>query len=727
MIWLASFPRSGNTFFRNVMFELYGLESYDYYPVRGVKVRKDYTSFPIVKTHLLPWQIEPQDNSIPAIYLVRDGRDAVVSMAHQRKDIIAPGSDFRENLKMAIVAEYGGYFGGWSENCRQWVQRSQLIIRYEDLISNTVATVERVRKLMQLPEPDYSRIPTFEQLKFGTPQYGNGTEELLGDLKVDNYPQKFYRKGKAGGWKEDMDDELHDLFWSYHGEMMEHLGYTYIGEIAPLHPEADRLLMSKLELPVSVESRKTKVLIEASKLLLWYNEGSKRYLMELLKELLDVVKAPHSNWEVDIYVGGKIYSLPSCIRFLYKDAPADKYRLEYRMLTALGFTTDIIKDKLRDKPWVIQLRSTLKKISSEVKRTSLYGKFYRIKYFIRKYPLKFKLNLFWYKGRRKFGLIAPLTDLNKYDVIHLPVMQNYKAFADIEGKFVVTVHDLTHLYFPQFHTADNIKCSTLAMQFIADKNATVIAISESTRDDFSNESGVDKDNVQVIYEAADRKKFRQQTNIDEIQSVLDNYNIPHSPYILCLSTLEPRKNVVNTIKAFCKFSEQYPQADLNLVVAGKSGWNNEELYSLDIRNHPRIIFTGFVADDDLPHLYSGALALSYVSYYEGFGLPPLEAMSCRTPVVYGNNSSMKEVIGDAGYAAVPDDVNSIFVHMEQIFFNRDEREQKAALSLRRSFEFSWRSTIIKTLEVYKQVAAGYVNKTSPVHKETQSAIKPVSV
>jgi hypothetical protein len=111
MIWLASFPRSGNTFFRNVMFELYGLESYDYYPLRGVKVRKDYTSFPIVKTHLLPWQIQPQDSNIPAIYLVRDGRDAIVSMAHQRKDIIAPGSDFQENLKMAIVAEYGGYFG----------------------------------------------------------------------------------------------------------------------------------------------------------------------------------------------------------------------------------------------------------------------------------------------------------------------------------------------------------------------------------------------------------------------------------------------------------------------------------------------------------------------------------------------------------------------------------------------------------------------------------------
>lgn len=727
MIWLASFPRSGNTFFRNVMFELYGLESYDYYPVRGVKVRKDYTLFPIVKTHLLPWQIQPKDTAIPAIYLVRDGRDALVSMAHQRKDIIATGSDFNENLKMAIVAEYGGYFGGWSENCRQWVQRAQLVIRYEDLISNTQETMERVRKLMHLPEPDYTRIPTFEQLKFGRPQYGNGTEELLGNLKVDNYPEKFYRKGKAGGWKDYMDDEMHDLFWSYHGEMMEHLGYTYSGEAAPMHSDVDRLLVTKLELPVPVAPCKIKVLIEASKLLLWYNEGSKRYLMELLKGLLEVVQAPQSKWEIDIYVGGKIYSLPSCIRFLYKDAPTDKYRLENRMLSVSGLSVEDVKDVLRDKPWVIKIRSYLKKISRVVKRTKLYRKYYLASHFIRKYPLRFKINLYWYQGRRKFGLKAHLTDLSSYDVIHLPVMQNYKAFADIEGKYVVTMHDLTHLYFPQFHTADNIKCSTLAMQFIADKKSSVIAISESTRNDYVKETGVNSNEVFVIYEAADRKKFRQQTNADEIQSALDKYKIPDSPYILCLSTLEPRKNVVNTIKAFCRFSEKFPQADLHLVVAGKNGWKSEGLFSLNIRNHPRIIFTGFVADDDLPHMYSGALALSYVSYYEGFGLPPLEAMSCRTPVIYGNNSSMKEIIGAAGYAAEPDYVESIFSQMERIYFNPDEREQKAAQALKRAFDFSWRNTVIKTLEVYEQVAKGNSDRHSPFQADKKSEINPVSV
>jgi glycosyltransferase involved in cell wall biosynthesis len=706
MIWLASFPRSGNTFFRNVMYELYGIESYDYYPVRGVKIRKDYTQFPIVKTHLLPWQVEPADSSVPSIYLVRDGRDALVSMAHQRKDIIAPGSDFRENLRMAIVAENGGYFGGWSENCRQWMKRSQMIIRYEDLISDTREMVERVRKLMNLPPPDYSKIPTFEQLKFGRPQYGNGTEELLGDLRVDDYAQKFYRKGKAGGWKEDMDDELHDLFWSYHGEMMEHLGYRYDGTVSPMHQDVDRMIISKLDLPLHAAPRKTKVLIEASKLLLWYNEGSKRYLMELLKGLLEVVQAPQSNWDVDVYVGGKIYTLSSCADFLNKDTIPDVQLSPNRIRASSGFSLEDIKDVLRDKKPVIQLRAKMKELTRFVKRTTLYNNIYKAIHCIHKYPFRFKINLYWYQGRRKLGLKPPITDLSQYDVIHLPVMQNYKVFDLVNGNYVVTMHDLTHIYFPQFHTADNIRCSSAAMDFIKRKEASVIAISRSTRDDYAKETGIDSQKVHVIYEAADRKKFRPQTNAEKIQSTLDIYNIPHADYILCLSTVEPRKNLVNTIKAFCLFTERHPEADLYLVLAGKNGWNNHELFQLNVRHHPRIIFTGFVADNDLPHFYSGALALSYVSYYEGFGLPPLEAMSCRTPVIYGDNSSMKEVIGTSGYKASPDDIFSILAQMESVYFSRDTREEKAAQSLKRSFEFSWRNTIIDTLKVYAHVHAG---------------------
>jgi hypothetical protein len=91
----------------------------------------------------------------------------VVSMAHHRKDIVAPGSDFQENLRAAIIAQGGSHFGGWSKNVEQWIKQADLVLYYEDLIANPRACMERVRKLLELTEPDYNKIPTFEQLKQG--------------------------------------------------------------------------------------------------------------------------------------------------------------------------------------------------------------------------------------------------------------------------------------------------------------------------------------------------------------------------------------------------------------------------------------------------------------------------------------------------------------------------------------------------------------------------------
>ncbi len=112
MIWLASFPRSGNTFFRIVLHEVYSIPSSSYHLEPDKPLDPDYYTYPVVKTHLLPDQLKPRDPNIPSIYLVRDGRDALVSIAHQRSDLVAPGSDFLTNLHMAMIASDGSYFGG---------------------------------------------------------------------------------------------------------------------------------------------------------------------------------------------------------------------------------------------------------------------------------------------------------------------------------------------------------------------------------------------------------------------------------------------------------------------------------------------------------------------------------------------------------------------------------------------------------------------------------------
>ncbi|RLD78804.1 MAG: hypothetical protein DRJ15_10795 [Bacteroidetes bacterium] len=110
MIWIASFPRSGNTFVRNILHEVYGLESSEYHREEDYHLDADYVSFPFVKTHLLPSQLDPSDPDIKAVYIVRDGRDTMVSIAHQRSDIVAPGTDYQENLKAAIFAEKDSFF-----------------------------------------------------------------------------------------------------------------------------------------------------------------------------------------------------------------------------------------------------------------------------------------------------------------------------------------------------------------------------------------------------------------------------------------------------------------------------------------------------------------------------------------------------------------------------------------------------------------------------------------
>jgi hypothetical protein len=231
MIWLASYPRSGNTFFRIVLSEVYGIESRTYHREAAYPVDEDYDKYPVVKTHLLPRQLVPDDPDIPAVYLVRDGRDVVVSMAHQRKDIIAKDSDFTQNLEAVILAKKGSHFGGWSKNIVQWLQRAEIVIRFEDLIKNPIECVERLRPIIELPEPKIERVPSFEELRSRDFKYGSGLEHGFSKEEREVQRRNFFRRGKVGSWREDMSEEMQELFWYMHGDAMEKLGYTDVTKL----------------------------------------------------------------------------------------------------------------------------------------------------------------------------------------------------------------------------------------------------------------------------------------------------------------------------------------------------------------------------------------------------------------------------------------------------------------------------------------------------------------
>jgi hypothetical protein len=225
MIWLASFPRSGNTFFRIVLYEVYGIESSEFRQDPNNPPEPDYDKYPVVKTHVLPHQLIPNDPDIPAVYLVRDGRDALVSIAHQKKDLIDPETAFIENLREAILAPGGSFFGGWSQNVMQWLERALIVIRFEDLIVNPIECVERLRSIIDLPEPKAEKLPTFEDLRTKDTALHRRFHPNTSLEERERWWKKFFRRGKVGAWKDEMPDEFHRLFWKLHGDAMEKLGY----------------------------------------------------------------------------------------------------------------------------------------------------------------------------------------------------------------------------------------------------------------------------------------------------------------------------------------------------------------------------------------------------------------------------------------------------------------------------------------------------------------------
>ncbi len=224
MIWLASFPRSGNTYFRNILYEVYGIESSSYHTTNGIVDLPEYETFQVVKTHMLPSQLPEKYKNAKSVYLVRDGRDALVSIAHHRKDIVVPGSNYYKNLLEAVLARGGSFFGGWGGNVEEWSLQADLVIKYEDLIKNPIKELEKVNKIMDLPEPKVDKLPSFADLKNGTPKYG--TEKKNQDkMAKKELSKKFYRRGIAGSYKDELPYIFRILFWLKNRKQMKKLNY----------------------------------------------------------------------------------------------------------------------------------------------------------------------------------------------------------------------------------------------------------------------------------------------------------------------------------------------------------------------------------------------------------------------------------------------------------------------------------------------------------------------
>lgn len=276
---------------------------------------------------------------------------------------------------------------------------------------------------------------------------------------------------------------------------------------------------------------------------------------------------------------------------------------------------------------------------------------------------------------------------------------------------VVTVLDLSFLRFPEAFKGFKRAYLTLATRISVRRAAKVIAISESTRRDVIELLGVPAERVERIYCGAD-PRFRP-LPVDEVAAFRREKALPEH-FVLFLGTIEPRKNVLTLIEAYAALIAAEPRRmqGVPLVLAGGRGWLAEPVYArieeLDLQD--RVSFAGYVPEEEKALWYNAATCLCYPSLYEGFGLPPLEAMACGVPVVTSNVSSLPEVVGEAALTVDPLDSAALCAALRRVLIDPEVRAELSALGVARARSFSWNEAALQTADVYRRVY-------SPVGKE----------
>ena len=223
------------------------------------------------------------------------------------------------------------------------------------------------------------------------------------------------------------------------------------------------------------------------------------------------------------------------------------------------------------------------------------------------------------------------------------------------------------------------------------------AISEHTKKDFLKLIPSLKQEQVIVTPLACSENFHPCTKEQTI-AALKKYNLPtDKKYVFSLCSLEPRKNLIRAVKTFVDFIKKNKIDDMVFIMGGGQWLSFIEKLETEIKDlgkyRDKILKAGYIDDEDLAPLYSGAEFFVYTSQYEGFGLPPLEAMSCGTPVITSNNSSLPEVVGDAGIMIDFDDDKQHVAAYEKYYFDEKYRNKMAKAGLKRSKEFSWEKTV----------------------------------
>jgi glycosyltransferase involved in cell wall biosynthesis len=322
--------------------------------------------------------------------------------------------------------------------------------------------------------------------------------------------------------------------------------------------------------------------------------------------------------------------------------------------------------------------------------------------------IPFKGNYSFYalpKDDEREALEIPIwLSMERADLFHLP-QNGFRIPNSKISKFIVTVHDLIPYFLPEMVRPSFLKRFTREMPEIVERADHILTVSELSKQDIVNIFQVDPQKISVVF-SGPTDAYHPLPKETVKKSLAQKYSLKKS-YVLYAGGLNPRKNVAELIYAYSKIYRDLPDLQ-QLVILGGSGKHTDQLKLLvqSLNLTAEVIFPGFVNSSDLPLFYNGADLFVYPSLYEGFGLPPIEAMACGTPVITSNVSSLPEIVGDAAIQINPLDTLQLAEAIVKVLSSQAMRNDLIQRGLQHCKKYNWRQNSARILEIYRQVVNG---------------------
>lgn len=268
--------------------------------------------------------------------------------------------------------------------------------------------------------------------------------------------------------------------------------------------------------------------------------------------------------------------------------------------------------------------------------------------------------------------------------------------------FVITLHDTIPIHMPETVGDTYLNIFNTQMESIIDRCDGIITVSEFSKKDIAKDFNFPKEKIYVTYLASENI-YKPLNKLLCSNILKKHYSLPDN-YILYVGGFSPRKNISGLIEAFSKVYTKLPP-DTKLVIAGTKGKSYSIYKSLaeKLNISEKVIFPGFIFMEHMPHLYNNALLLVYPSFYEGFGLPPIEAMACGTPVVSSNTTSIPEILGDSALLCSPSNIDELTESILSAILDNNVRTTLIQKGFEKSNSLSWENTAIETLKSYNDI------------------------